>query len=394
MDIGGVGLGPTGFSAVPPETALDPQRSGLAGAVREKLGQVRQAPLDLLSDERLGRELESLGLRPDAGKLLAARALIKLQGRIDPTLLADVERSLQTLGNPGLPEAEAAAFLAARRLPATPDAMSWVLGRQHSPESAGARMIAIIQRFVAAMAARTAGQGTPAGSESPHRGAGASSQGATTGAKASDLLSQLESLTLPEGDVQKVTEGLRRLVNAMRPQEADLAREQVTVAKERLSAMAAKVLAESPQEAGAREVHDEARFQQVRNARQEGQEPHEFVIPVWWNGGSGEIRVQERAKGAPRRAEEDSAPVRVVMSLNTPHLGPLRVDLLLAQRQVNCLVAVQDQGAADFLTPRLTELRSAIEETGIHVHVMGMKPFAPDDGHPDPGDAKGVDYYG
>lgn len=409
MDVSGVGHSPAGFSSAPPETALDPQRSSLVGAVREKLGQARQASLDLLSDERLGRELVSLGLRPDPGKILAARGLVLQQGRIDPALLAEVERSLQAFEAPGPSEAEAAAFLLARRLPASPETMSWVLGRQHAADSGGSRMIAIIQRFVAAMLARTAGQGTPAGIESPHRGAGTSSTGAGqateagpgtgatrsgAGASAGDLLAKLQGLSLPEGDAREVAEGLKRLVGAMQPQEAELARGEAAGAKERLSAMAARVLAEAPQDASAREVHDEVRFQQVRNARQDGQDPHEIVIPVWWNAGSGEIRVQEHPKGALRRSDDDSAPVRVVLSLETPHLGALRIDLLLAQRQVNCLVAVQDQGAADFVSARLTELRSAIEETGIVVHAMGMKPFKSGDGTPGPGDAKGVDYYG
>lgn len=548
MDVSGVGLSPAGFSAATPEAALDPQRSGQAGAVRENLGQAKQAPLDLLSDERLGRELLSLGLRPDPGKLLAARALVLQQGCIDPALLLDVERSLQAVDTAGLPEAEAAAFLLARRLPANQETMSWVRERLHATDSAGSRMIAIIERFAAAMAARTEQQGTPAKGEAPPgamsrpgpeaqaketapSGTGAASGAATTKASSSatptmtptpasspssaptpastsaapsaptpapaasaspqgeasnvgkeaatpaaktapaeapkppapggattapansaapqaqpasapqamsaavaaevadatsptaspespglkaeggslapeakatakpeqpverQLLAKLQALALPEGKAKDVEAALRRLVQAMRPQEADLARGEVVEAKERLSSLAAKTIAKAPHEASARALHDEVRFQQVNSARHEGQTPHEFVIPVWWKDGSGQIRVQERPKGAARRPGEDSAPIRVAISLATPHLGAIRIDLLLAQRQVNCLVAVQDQVAADFLSPRLTELRSAIEEAGIHVNVMGMKPFSTDEGQPGPGDAKGVDYY-
>lgn len=534
MDVSGVGQSPAGYSAVP-ETALDPQRSGPAGAP-EKSGQVRQAPLDLLSDARLGRELMALGLRPDAAKLLAARALMLQQGRLDLAMLLDVERSLHALASPGPAEAEAAAFLVARRLPATTETVSWVTGRQHATEPAGMRMLGIIQRFAAAMAARSGlpaaplevatpgvpsqaaadtpataepaahptpgapakapsnagaqpastpapapapqapvpapaasvpaaeasadaagapdGEATPArplatpgapgpamppakapaphpvptqalqpaptpshpatlpaatlsalvtavASELPEAAATAAEPGdpaAPATAKPQpaerELLARLQALTLPEGKARDVEAALRRLVQALRPQEADLAQGAVAEAKERLSATATKAIAKAPHDANVRAVHDELRFQQVNSARHEGQTPHEIVIPVWWKGGSGEIRVQERPEGAARRSEEASAPVRVVMALETPHLGALRIDLLLAQRQVNCLVAVQDQGAADFLSPRLTELRSAIEETGVHVHGLGMKPFTPVDGRPGPGDAKGVDYYG
>ncbi|HEY9856690.1 MAG TPA: flagellar hook-length control protein FliK [Stenomitos sp.] len=549
MDVSGVGQSPAGFSAVP-ETVLDPQRSSQTGP--EKLGQVRQAPLDLLSDARLGRELLSLGLRPDPAKILAARALFLQQGSLDLTMLLDVDRSLQGMSSPGSAEADAAAFLVARQLPATTETVSWVLGRQNATEPSGMRMPNIIQRFEAAMAARSETPALPSKGDAPalnlprpETGAppqestpsGTSSAPAAAPAKAltasmmpaptpasptpsqsptppvtpvptpvpaaaaalqedvapqtpetpspdgqtpvatkvpesaaapakaptastpatpapanaaapqpaaaaqalakavvsesasaaiatdasqlpdlkaatvspeatapqapksaeaplRDLFAKLQALALPEGKPKEVEAALRKLIQALRPQEADLAHGEVAEAKERLTSLAAKAIARSPHDATVREVHDEIRFQQVNSVRHEGQTPHEFIIPVWWKGGSGEIRVQERPKGAARRSEEASAPVRVVMALDTPHLGAIRIDLLLAQRQVNCLVAVQDQGAADFLSERLTELRSAIEETGIRVNALGMKPFTADAEAFGPGDAKGVDFYG
>ncbi|HEY9899737.1 MAG TPA: flagellar hook-length control protein FliK [Pantanalinema sp.] len=222
-----------------------------------------------------------------------------------------------------------------------------------------------------------------------------------------EALARLQGLALPEGGRTEVEAALRRLVAALVPPEADLARmaeqapeeasKEAAVPRERLAEVLERVVDRHPVDADARALRDEIRFGQLRAAGDEGLA---FTIPLWWSRGSGEIRVHERQGEGDSTASGPSGATRVVIALDTPHLHGIRIDLLLNQRQVNCQVSLQDPAAAAFLEARLPELRDAIEGVGVRVGTMGLRKEAQRRKAPGTAPASGVagasgvDFYG
>ncbi len=130
-----------------------------------------------------------------------------------------------------------------------------------------------------------------------------------------------------------------------------------------------------------REALAEVRFGQVVNAAaidpQHAAADRSVAMPLWWNGGSGEIRVQYQAKEGKGRKGGNPEETRVVVTLDTTHLQRVRVDLLLGRKQLNCQVAVEDQAIAEALRQHLPELQEALEATGLHVNALGVKHVQP-----------------
>lgn len=350
MDVRGVGQGPSSFQPV----AQDP-------APARTKPEARAIPLELLGDPRLSAELESLGLPPEPGRMMAARALISAMGTLDPKSLSALEKALSTLESPTPAQAKAAAFLLSEGIPVTPQGINWLTGRQG--ENAGTRLLSLQQQ----LSGET--------HDDPQR---------------AEVLNLLKSLTLPEGKGHEVAAALKKLVAALKLPEADLAhqaRQETAVSTEkdpeRLISTLQRMISDSP---AARAAHDEVRATQLQNRQ-------EAVLPVWWADGSGEIRVQERPEGGKKRQGDASEGARAVLALETPHLAAVRVDLLLSQGQVNCHVAVQDREVAEFLTSRLDELRSALEAIGVRANSLEVKAGAKNT-QPSAEQAKGVDYYG
>lgn len=350
MDVRGVGQGPSSFQPM----AQDP------APLRAK-PEAKPVPLELLGDRRLSSELESLGLPPEPGRMNAARALIATFGTLEPKLLSTLEHALSALDSPTPAQARAAAFLLSKGLPATPQAINWLVGRQE--ENAGARMFSLQQR----LSGET--------ESDPHR---------------AEVLSLLKDLELPEGKGPEVAAALKKLVAALQLPEADLAKQVrkedpqgSEKSPERLVSMLQRMATESP---AARTAHEEVRATQLQNRQ-------ETVLPVWWADGSGEIRVQERPEGGKKRKIEASEGARAVLALETPHLQAVRIDLLLSRGQVNCHVAVQDPGVAEFLTERLDDLRTALDSINVRVNSLEVKTGVKSTRAPAE-QARGVDYYG
>ena len=295
---------------------------------------------------------------------------------------------------------EAAAFLVAKGLPVTEESVDWVSGRLNAPSTSGERLAAI---------ARNLPDLPPAAAQA------------------------LAELTLPEGDAAETAAHLAKLARAFTAPEARIARE---LAREdeatRLSAAAPKdvpppeakdaarpersephptaravpeaarpglegraiaepllrirealsAVLERTMRAGEggeplREALSEVRFGQLVNAStSEGPQAaaeRAVAMPLWWNGGSGEIRVQYRSKDGKKRSSEGSEETRVVVTLDTTHLQRVRVDLLLGRKQLNCQVVVEEAAVADLLRQQLPELQAALESTGLRVNALGVR---------------------
>jgi hypothetical protein len=295
---------------------------------------------------------------------------------------------------------EAAAFLVAKGLPVTEESVDWVSGRLNAPSTSGERLAAI---------ARNLPDLPPAAAQA------------------------LAELTLPEGDAAETAAHLAKLARAFTAPEARIARE---LAREdeatRLSAVAAKDVpppeakdAARPErsephptaravpeaarpglegraiaepllkirealsavlertmrvgEGGEplREALSEVRFGQLVNAStSEGPQAaaeRTVAMPLWWNGGSGEIRVQYRSKDGKKRSSGGSEETRVVVTLDTTHLQRVRIDLLLGRKQLNCQVVVEEAAVADLLRQQLPELQAALESTGLRVNALGVR---------------------
>lgn len=533
MEVHGVGPVPGGLFPASGGITPEPGASLLGDHVRAKLEALKGMAIDLigdvLSDAHLGEVVEKLGLPAEPTRLLAARALVAEQGRLDPGLLKEVERGLSKLERPAPADAAAIAFLVVRRLPVTPETAQMVLGRHDAPQTSGERLKLLVEKvslqwgpedesglaapepepsrvprlaeglerlfagmpperraaltqavtqLLSAFApaepqgeapaphAQPPAQALPlapgaepqpaspqqpplheaivqayralpaplkpafeaaldellstfapdadaaeapvsARPEAPSAAAPSHAAPAHPSPKA-EALAQLQALALPEGGRAEVEGALKRLVAALVPPEADLARlsdeaapeeapAQPLVSPERLASVLERVVDRHPADLDARAMRDEIRFGQLRTAGNEGLA---LTIPLWWSGGSGEIRVHERQGGGESGSGGQSEATRVVIALDTPHLSGVRIDLLLHQRQVNCQVALQDPAAAAFLEPRLQELRDAIEGIGIKVGMLGLRKEAPRRKAPVPAPASqaapspGVDFYG
>lgn len=298
-------------------------------------------PQPASAQDRLASQLESLGVLPDSRHLMAAKALVTQTGGLDLSALQALTRSLAALARPTGAEARTAALLLDHGLEATPEALARWQGV--TGETAGERLASL------------------ASQEGP----------------AATLLAPL---TLPT-DPKELKAALHRLVQAFLPPEADLARERVAQAPHRLAHHVGRELESHPQDPQWQRLDDELRL-----AQQPAASDPAFTLPIWWQGGHGEIRVQEDPEGKARTAAEGPRGKRLVISMETPQLHGMRFDCLLTPGQVNCHVVAEDPAVAEFLTAHLDQLRHALEGAGFQVPALevtgGRRPVG------------GVDLYG
>lgn len=383
MDVPHVGAGSAGYQPIAPEAAQAPGRSPASTPATRPTGPT--IPPELLSDDRLKGELARLGLPPTPAHMTAARALV-LQGQaLDAKTLGDLEHTLAGLPLHDLAAAKAVAYLLSQKLPVTPQTMSLAMGRHDAADPLGTRLAGLLDQVMDNL--MDTGQDLA--------GSGFKDQ----------LLSALKTMTLPEGDRQAMQESLKRLIKLMGSPEADLAKllqhefdDEITAdAKSRLVSLLEGAVDQTPDEPELQQLRDEIRFNQLASTGHDPAEPPPVTIPLAWQGGSGEIRVYERPEGGQKRPGEGPGSTRVVMALNTDQLKAVQIDMLLARKQVNCHIVVQDPELAAFLTPYLSELKSAIMEAGIGVNALDVRSEKRGTGPlgkaPDV-PAKGVDFYG
>lgn len=425
---------------------VEPRPEGSTDPVKLRIAEIRHEPAAPLKSERLGAQLEAMGLPADAKHQAMARALLRHAGTVSREAMTQLNEALNRLSAKAEPQnapadagasrmavaqassqvarlpvsvkvLEAAAFLLSKGLPVTEESVDWVAGRLNASTTPGERMGAIARSLP--------DSDTPAAQA-------------------------FKALTLPDGDAAETAVHLVKLTGAFTAPEARLAR---LLASE--PALAARV-AESPVEDGPaedgpaeevagrateapkdrpegavrqgqasvpeatrqaasspvralsepivkiqealtavleravrtgeggepiREALSEVRFGQLVNAG--NSDPlhagtrSELAMPLWWNGGSGEIRVKYQARDGKTRKEGEPEETRVVVTLDTTHLQRVKVDLLLGRKQLNCQVAVEDQAVAEVLRKRLPELQEALEATGLRVNALGVKQILP-----------------
>lgn len=297
---------------------------------------------------------------------------------------------------------EAAAFLVAKGLPVTEESVAWVASRlqaQATPAERLAQMARMPDSLPPAAAQALMELGLP--------------DDGTPAETAQHLAKLAQAFTAPEA---KIARALAQEAPAARPESAapatpatdsnatdakaaDPARpgnlpeparsgaemrmmaEPMLKIREALSAVLERAVRGGEGGESLREALAEVRFGQLMNAStseaaQAGAE-RSLAMPLWWSGGSGEIRVQYRSKDGKRRAGSESAETRVVVTLDTSALSRVRVDLLLAKKQLNCQVVVEAEAVADVLRQRLPELQEALESTGLRVNALGVKHATP-----------------
>ncbi len=418
------------FTAVvqpPPEGSADP--------LQLKIAQIRHDPAAPMKPERLAAELTEMRLPADAKHQAMARALLRHAGTVSREAMLQLNEALTRLApraaalaaavDLGAPRPEsaaqaaklpvpvrvleAAAFLVSKGLPVTEEAVTWVASRLNATSTSGERLGAIARQLP--------DTSTPAAQalldlELPDGDA------AETAAHLSKLANAFTSpeariarvlgtapaavaIVPPEGEAAEPTEAPVVAVarDGGKPEAPGAEARQGQVAQPESTRQAGshlKAVAEPLQkiqealtavlersvrggEGGEpiREALAEVRFGQLVNAGSvDPQHPmadRAVAMPLWWNGGSGEIRVQYQPKDGKKRQDGESAETRVVVTLDTTHLQRVKVDLLLGRKQLNCQVAVEDPAVAEVLRKRLPELEQALEATGLRVNALAVK---------------------
>lgn len=395
--------------------AVEPAPEGSADPVKLKIAELRHEPAAPMKPERLAAALVEMRLPADAKHQAMASALLRHAGTVNREALLRLNEALSRLAStlsleppaskggsapqavvtaqgmapastPKLPVPprvlEAAAFLVARGLPVTEEAVEWVSGRMNPASTSGERLGAIVKQIP---------------------------ESATLVAQA------LAELEVPDGDAAETAAHLVKLARALTPPEARIARllesEVLSSNKETVKTVppdsqpaarssAAMRGASEPlrqiQEAvtsvleravrageGAESIREalaEVRFGQLVNVSasdsQQAQGARELAIPLWWTNGSGEIRVQYQAREGRKAAAGEPAETRVVVTLDTAQLQRVKVDLLLGRKQLNCQVSVEEPAIADLLRRHLPELEEALAATGLRVNALGVKHVA------------------
>lgn len=389
---------------------VDPKHQAMARALVKHAGMVSKEAMQQLNDalNRLAvRQAEApAGAAPDAKAVADPKAALDLKAAPLP---ADAPRAASLLSKgPPVPVKvlEAAAFLVARGLPVEEDAVSWVASRLAQAGTSGERLGAIARQL-------------------------ASTPSAATQPAAAALL----ELALPEGDATQTAAHLAKLVEALTPPEARIAKaipagprapdppdtatppepgdatepapargaraeapagpgvrtapdaapratqEPLARLTEALTAVLEKAVQSGVASEPLKEALAEVRFGQLVNtAAPDPQAPlgeRSLAIPLFWSNGSGEIRVQVQEREGRKRSAGGAEETRVVVTLDTAHLERVRVDLLLGQKQLNCQVSVEDPAVAEVLRERLPELKEALETTGLRVNALGVKRALP-----------------
>ena len=425
---------------------LEPRAEGSADPLKLKIAEIRHEPAAPMKPERLASELTEMRLPTDAKHQAMARALLRHAGTVSREAMMQLNEALTRLSvklgstqdtalesirtTAALPSGaqlaseqpkaelaaqaaaklpvpvkvlEAAAFLVAKGLPVTEEAVDWVAGRLNPASTSGERLGAIARQVP---------------------------DPATAAAQA------LAALELPDGEASETAEHLAKLARAFTPPEAQIARvlgREAAPSRADEPAAAAVSPGDEPESAGRevaarsgvpaeparpspgpvlrgaaeplmkiqealtsvleravrtgeggepiREALAEVRFGQLVNVAasdpQQASAERALAMPLWWNGGSGEIRVQYKARDGKKRSGGEASETRVVVTLDTAHLQRVKVDLLLGRKQLNCQVSVEDPAIAEVLREHLPELEEALSSTGLRVNALGVKHVSP-----------------
>lgn len=403
--------------------------------VRLRIAELRHEPAAPMKAERLAGQLSEMGLSTDAKHQAMARALLRHAGTVSREAMAQLNDALNRLSGKSLerpsptsperaaPETalprepgarselsvkrlDAVAFLIARKLPVEERTVAWVMNRLNAPTTSGERLAAIARQLPDAS--------TPAAQallalEVPDGDAAQTAE---------HLFKLTRAFTAPEARIARVLEEgatPRRVespADESRPSEAreaglpkppqgersearpaqplEPARSETAIRplpepllkiQEALTSVLERALRSAEGTEPIREALSEVRFGQLVNVAaadpQHANAERSLALPLWWSGGSGEIRVRYQARDGKKGSGGEPSETRVVVTLDTRHLQRVRVDLLLGKKQLNCQVAVEDEAIVKTLSERLPELREALESVGIRVNALGVKHSAP-----------------
>lgn len=411
---------------------VEPRPEGSTDPLKLRIAEIRHEPAAPLKAERLGAQLEAMGLPADAKHQAMARALLRHAGTVSREAMTQLNEALTRLAAKSEPPSapvdagasraappqvstqaarlpvpvrvlEAAAFLVSKGLPVTEESVDWVAGRLNASTTSGERLGAIARSLpdadmpaAQALKALTLPDGEAhetaqhlakltreftapearlarlLGTELTLRAAEApaADAGARTGeAERAEVPARSAQPSLPEAARQAASTPMRAIS------------EPIVKIQEALTAVLERAVRGGEGGEPIREALSEVRFGQLVNASSSdplhANSRSELAMPLWWNGGSGEIRVKYHARDGKGRKDGEPEETRVVVTLDTTHLQRVKVDLLLGQKQLNCQVSVEELAVAELLRKRLPELQQALEATGLRVNALGIKQISP-----------------
>jgi len=412
---------------------VEPRPEGSADPLKLRIAEIRHEPAAPLKAERLGAQLEAMGLPADAKHQAMARALLRHAGTVSREAMTQLNEALTRLAVKTEPPStpvdagasrvaaatqasaqaarlpvpvrvlEAAAFLVSKGLPVTEESVDWVAGRLNASTTSGERLGAIARSLPDAdmPAAQALKALTLPDGEAPETAqhlAKLAREFTAPEARLARLLGSeltLRSTEAPAADAgaraadAERAEGPARAAQTSVPEAARQApstpirgfSEPIVKIQEALTAVLERTVRGGEGGEPIREALSEVRFGQLVNAASSdplhANSRSEVAMPLWWNGGSGEIRVKYQARDGSGRKDGEPDETRVVVTLDTTHLQRVKVDLLLGQKQLNCQVSVEDLAVADLLRKRLPELQQALEATGLRVNALGIKHVSP-----------------
>ncbi|MBU6428127.1 MAG: flagellar hook-length control protein FliK [Cyanobacteria bacterium REEB65] len=386
--------------------------SSNAGQVRLVMLGLQGSPESLLGDSNLATMLEQMGLPPDRPHRDAARLAFAEAGTVDPALVKALMRQPAS-------RRPAAAFLLARQLPVTAETLEMAerfsrtanFGEQIQesfeqasrdpdmppqlaslvlPDSPDAAVLTqalrnLVQAFTPpeaelakALAEQEGGselqdpqpppQATVAGAAVPE----ASDGPAKAAAQDPGLAQTPLSAVLEQRLAANLLVALQRELVA-RAQGASASPAAATTPSANPQASAAPPEVDPPP---LQNLSLGLRFQQLLDAVA-AQGPlggQEIRLPLRLGKSPGELTVQSW-KG---NAKDPDGHARVVIDLDMPSLGPLRIDVMLAGGHLNGHMTAVDGEIRDYLADRLTELQNGIANVGIQVgHLAVSTPGDP-----------------
>ncbi len=94
-------------------------------------------------------------------------------------------------------------------------------------------------------------------------------------------------------------------------------------------------------------------------------------FPVWFSGGAGwgecEILLGKEGRDEDGSAQGGEERFRALFFLDMSRLGPIRINLQVSGRKVNCLFVVSDKERQEYLTASLPELKGRLADSGFSV---------------------------
>ncbi|GEM_PF-2828552 len=385
----------------------DPKHQAMARALLRHAGTVSREAMTQLGDalNRLSGRPGAVpeGVKPEGGEPVSSRAAMPSGVTIAASAKLPVPVKIL----------EAAALLVAKGLPVSEESVAWVSSRLSAASTPGARLGEVAKQLLES--APAAGQALmelalPEGEAAETADhlvklmraftppeariakelalldavkpppAGALAQGEAQQDEPQGSVPKGDRAEAPPRQPPPTTPDPSRPSVANRPLAEPLA-EPLARIQEAVTAVLTRALRGGEGGEPIREALSEVRFGQLMNAS--AADPHHptadrsLAVPLWWSGGSGEIRVQYQAQEGKKRQAGEPEETRVVVTLDTTHLQRVKVDLLLGRKQLNCQVAVQEEAVAELLAQHLPELRAALESSGLRVNVLGVKRIVP-----------------